>query len=49
MNILKEKLNSLVTPDNLLDTDILKLSQELDIEIVKTMKEGQVIWKQGAY
>jgi hypothetical protein len=38
---LKSELNLKVTCDNLLDDEILKLSQQLDVEIVKAMrKEG---------
>jgi hypothetical protein len=36
---LKQELNSKVTVDNLLDENILKLSQQLDVEIVKDMRK----------
>jgi hypothetical protein len=41
MDKLKEQLNSKVTLENLLDDEIIRLSQELDIEIVKFMKNGR--------
>jgi hypothetical protein len=41
MDKLKEQLNSLVTPENLQDENIQSLSQQLDLEIVKFMKDGR--------